>query len=197
MIAVYMRVSKGNGQDLASQESELRRWAANQDGQVKFYADKFTGKTMDRPGMQKLWADVQAGQVKTVCVWRLDRLGRTVSGLTSLFDELRRLKVNLVSLRDGFDLGTAAGRLMANVIASVAAYETEIRAERVRSGLEVARAKGKRLGPAPGSRKGKRLHVTSEKEAAVRKLKADGATVSAISRAVSLSRVTVYSILRS
>jgi DNA invertase Pin-like site-specific DNA recombinase len=48
---------------------------------------------------------------------RLDRLGRTAKGLTSLFDDLIRWKVNLVSLKDGLDLSTPAGRLMANILA--------------------------------------------------------------------------------
>lgn len=66
---------------------------------------------------------MERGEVSTIVVWRLDRLGRTASGLTKLFDELRARKVNLVSLRDGLDLATPAGRLMANVFASVAQYE--------------------------------------------------------------------------
>ena len=194
-VAVYVRVSKGRGQDTASQEPDLKRWADAQGEPVAWYRDKFTGKTMDRPGFNRLMRDIQAGKVKTVCVWRLDRLGRTAKGLVSLFDDLKDRKVNLVSVRDGLDLSTPAGRLMANVLASVAAYETEVRAERVLAGLEVARANGKRLGPAPGSRKGKRLHVTPEQEAIVRRLASEGQSKAAIARAAGLSRPTVYSIL--
>jgi DNA invertase Pin-like site-specific DNA recombinase len=69
-----------------------------------------------------------------------------------LFDDLIARKVNLVSLKDGIDLFPPAGRLMANVLASVAQYETEVRAERVIAGLAAARAAGKRWG---GSRKGR------------------------------------------
>ena len=60
---------------------------------------------------------VQDGTVSAIVVWRLDRLGRTAKGLTAPFDDLRDRKVNLVSLRDGLDLATPAGRLMANVLA--------------------------------------------------------------------------------
>jgi|APThiThiocy_cv2_1041547.scaffolds.fasta_scaffold89806_1 DNA invertase Pin-like site-specific DNA recombinase len=194
-IGIYMRVSKGRGQDTASQEPDLKRWAASQTEPVKFYADKQSGKTMDRPAFNKLMGAVQAGEVKTVCVWRLDRLGRTCKGLVTLFDDFRDRRVNLVSLKDGLDLGTAAGRMMAGVLASVAQYETEVRAERIHAGLEVAKAQGKRLGPEPGSRKGKRLHVTTEQEAVVRRLRSEGEGVSAIARATGLSRPTVYSVL--
>src|SRR5690242_15899508 len=125
-IAVYLRVSS-KSQDAASQEAELKRWAATLTEPVKWYRDRFTGKTMDRPGFNQLEREIAMGNVSTLAVWRLDRLGRTAKGLTALFDDLVKRKVNVVSLKDGLDLSTPAGRLMANVLASVAAYETEVR----------------------------------------------------------------------
>lgn len=192
-VAIYVRVS-GKRQDTASQESDLKSWAERQDRPVIWYRDKFTGKSMDRPGMAKLLSNLGAGRVSAVVVWRLDRLGRTAKGLTALFDDLVNRKVNLVSLRDGFDLATPAGRLMANVLASVAAYETEIRAERVIAGQAAAREKGKHLGRRPGIRT--RLKVTPEQEHLVKRLKAEGRGVSAIARSTGLSRPTIYSILK-
>ena len=103
--ALYLRVS-GRGQDTASQEPDLKRWADSQDGPVVWYRDKFTGKTMDRPGWNKLAKDIEAGKVRKLACWRLDRLGRTAKGLTALFEELVTRKVNLVSLKDGLDLST-------------------------------------------------------------------------------------------
>jgi DNA invertase Pin-like site-specific DNA recombinase len=125
-------------------------------------------------------------------VWRLDRLGRTAKGLTALFDELAERKVNLVSLKDGLDLSTPAGRLMANVLASVAQYETEVRGERVAAGQAKARKDGKTWG---GSKAGVRKKVTPEQEQAIRHLKAEGKGIAAISRAVKLSRPTIYDVL--
>ncbi len=125
-------------------------------------------------------------------MWRLDRLGRTASGLTALFDDLQQRKVNLVSLKDGLDLCTPAGRLMANVLASVAQYETEVRAERVRAGQAVARANGKTWG---GSKPGKRKKVTATQEKMIRQMKDQGEAITAIARAVGLSRPTVYDVL--
>src|SRR3954453_15271044 len=100
-VAVYLRVSKGRGQDTASQEPDLKRWVAAQGEPAAWYRDKKTGKTMERPGMDRLMADIAAGKVRTIVVWRLDRLGRTAKGLTALFEDLTARKVNLVSLRDG------------------------------------------------------------------------------------------------
>jgi DNA invertase Pin-like site-specific DNA recombinase len=193
--AIYLRVSKGRGQDTASQEPDLKRWAAGQAEPVLWYRDRQTGKTMDRPGMTKLLVDIASGKVRTIVVWRLDRLGRTAKGLVALFEDLQAHKVNLISLKDGLDLSTPAGRLMANVLASVAAYETEVRAERIQAGLDVARAAGRHLGRPKGSGKGTRAKVTREQEATIRRAKSEGMKVAAIARATGLSRPTVYSVL--
>ncbi len=191
-IAIYVRVSSDK-QLHRSQLADLKRWeAANPDAVVRFYRDKASGKTMDRAGWNKLWADVEAGKVSRIVVWRLDRLGRTAAGLTSLFENLQERRVGLLSLRDSLDLSTPSGRLMANVLASVAAYETEVRAERIRAGIAAAKAEGKTWG---GRKEGSRNRSTSEKAKAVRKLHAAGENVSAIARTVGLSRPTVYSIL--
>ena len=191
--AIYVRVSSKQ-QDHTSQLPDLNRWAeAYADGPVKWYRDKFTGKTMDRPGWNRLEADMIAGKVSRIVVWRLDRLGRTAAGLTALFEDLQRRSVGFESIRDKIDLSTAAGRLMANVLASVAAYENEIRSERIRAGQAVAKANGKTWG---GSVKGRRLTVTDEQIDVIRRLKGEGERVAAIARAVGLSRPTIYSVLR-
>ena len=190
--AIYLRVSS-KSQDIASQEPDLTRWAeAHPDDPVRWYRDKSSGKTMDRPGFAKLLADVAAGKVDRVVVWRLDRLGRTAKGLTALFEDLLARKVDLVSLKDGLDLGAPAGRLMANVLAGVAAYETEVRAERIYAGQAAARAAGKRWG---GSPKGRRLKVTEEQAAVAKRMDGEGQGVTAIARATGLSRPTIYRVL--
>lgn len=191
-IAIYVRVSSRK-QDTRSQEPDLKRWAeAFADLPVKWYRDKATGKTMDRPGWKRLEADMLAGTVSKIVVWRLDRLGRTASGLTALFEDLNRRNVGFESLRDKIDLSTAAGRLMANVLASVAAYENEVRSERIRAGQAVAHANGKRWG---GSQKGRRVKVTPEQSQAIHRLKYEGQKIAAIARATGLSRPTVYNVL--
>jgi DNA invertase Pin-like site-specific DNA recombinase len=192
-IAVYVRVSSKQ-QDTKSQKPDLQRWVeAYADGSpVKWYSDTFTGKTMERKGWKALEADVEAGRVAKIVVWRLDRLGRTASGLTKLFDHLTARKVSLVSIKDGLDLATPAGRLMANVLASVAQYETEVRAERVLAGLAVARAKGVKLG---GSMKGRRITVTQEQVASVIRNHREGMKPARNARAVGLSRPTVYRLI--
>lgn len=194
IIAIYVRVST-NRQTTRSQAADLKRWVAAHAGEgvrVRWFRDKQTGTTMERPQWKKLEGLIQEGKVSQLVIWRLDRLGRTASGLTKLFETLQESGVNLVSLKDGLDLGTPSGRLMANVLASVAAYENEIRSERVRAGMQAARAAGKRIG---GSKAGVRKTVTTTKAKAIKKLKADGESITAIAKAVGVSRPTVYSVL--
>ena len=148
---------------------------------------------MDRPGWIKLEAALRAGKVSKIVVWRLDRFGRTAGGLCQLFEELQERRVGLVSLRDSIDLGTASGRLMANVLASVAAYDNEVRSERVRAGQAVARANGKIWG---GSKPGVRKVVTPAQVKVIRRMKRDGESVAEIARTVGLSRPTIYTVVK-
>ena len=133
--------------------------------------------------MNKMMDALNAGKLERIVVWRLDRLGRTCKGLCALFDELRERKVDLVSLRDGFSLNSPAGRLHARILASVAEYETEVRAERVRAGQAAARAKGKTWG---GSKPGRFFKVTPEQIDAIRKMVDEGQKISRIARITGL-----------
>jgi DNA invertase Pin-like site-specific DNA recombinase len=81
---------------------------------------------------------------------------------------------------------------MAGVLASVAAYEVEVRGERVRAGQQVARAAGKTWG---GRKVGQRIKLTEEREAAIKRLRADGASIAAIARTTGVSRPSVYTAL--
>lgn len=188
-VGVYLRVSSTKGQETRSQEPDLQTWAKAQPDESVWYRDRFTGTTMTRPGLDRLLDDVRSGKISKICVWRLDRLGRTAKGLLTLLDELQALNVGFVSLREGFDITTPAGRLMAGVLASVASYETEVRKERQLAGIAKAKADGKSWG---GRKAGTRVKLTEEKEVAIRQLHQQGQSVAAIARTVGLTRKTVY-----
>ncbi len=191
LTAIYVRVSTTT-QDHASQLPDLERWVAAHDGNVKWYRDKFTGKTMERPAMNRLMRDLRAGKLERIVVWRLDRLGRTAKGLCELFEELRAQKVDLVSIRDGFSLTSPSGRLHARILASVAEYENEVRSERIRAGVAAAHAKGKRWG---GSEKGWYWRVTPEQLKAITQMIGRGDGITAVAKATGLSRPTIYRVL--
>lgn len=195
MIAVYARVSSTT-QDTKSQDRELQRWAGTQDDEVKWYRDKATGTKMDRPGMTALLTDIRAGVITQVVVWRLDRLGRTAKGLLQFFEEeLAPRKVGFVSLRDAVDLSTPSGRLMLTILAAVAQFETEVRSERQRAGIEAARAKNDGRCHWGGRRKGTRVKVSAEKEAAVKAMYEADKPIAEIARVVGLGRQSVYRVL--
>jgi DNA invertase Pin-like site-specific DNA recombinase len=189
--AIYCRVSSRD-QTHASQLPDLERWAEAHGGEVAWFKDTFTGRSMNRPGMDRLMEQLRSGRVERIVVWRLDRLGRTTKGLCALFDELTERSVDLVSLKDGFSLASPAGRLHARILASVAEYETEIRAERVAAGQAVARRNGKKWG---GSKKGWRWKVSDDQMAAILEMHGSGKPITQIARVTGLSRPTVYRVL--
>lgn len=186
---IYLRVSSAKGQDTKSQEPDLQTWAKAQPDEVVWYRDRFTGTVMQRPGLDRLLDDVRRGKITRVCCWRLDRLGRTAKGLLTLLDELQTLGVGFVSLREGFDLSTPAGRLMAGVLASVSAYEVEVKKERQFAGIARAKADGRTWG---GRKRGTRVKLTVEKEQLIHRLHAEGKPIAAIARIVGLTRKTIY-----
>ena len=194
--AVYVRVST-NQQSTRSQEPDIKRWLAAQNpenlGAVTWYSDAATGRNMNRSGWQKLQKAIDVGTVQQLVVWRLDRLGRTASGLCKLFEDLQAKKVRLVSLKDSVDLDTPAGRLVANVLASVAAHETEVRGERVKAGQQAARDAGKVWG---GSKRGRLVGITPEQAKAILQLKGEGKGPAEIARTVRCNRSTIYRVIR-
>src|SRR5262249_38086261 len=114
---LYVRCSHTD-QTTASQEGDLERWANAQDPaeEIRWYRDVGkTGTNFNRPGWQALEADVEAGNVKRIVLWRLDRLGRAAGETITIMDRFDASGVTLVSLRDGFDSQTASGRLMRNM----------------------------------------------------------------------------------
>ena len=111
------------------------------------YVDQGVSGAKDRrPALDRLVADARRRQVDTVVVWRLDRLGRSLKHLVTLLDEFHAVGVGFVSLGEGIDLHTPAGRLQLHILAALAEFERARIAERVAAGLARARQNGTRLG---------------------------------------------------
>lgn len=192
--AIYVRVSS-NPQSIRSQRPDLKKYIAvyaDKKTKVHWFVDKMSGKTMDRPEWNKLYKKILANRIERLIVWRLDRLGRTASGLTKLIEEMNEHKVKFISIKEGMDLSTPAGRLMANVLASVAAYEVEVGSERIRAGQKAARAAGKSWG---GSNKGRLNTITKEQAKAVIKMKDKGEKISVIAKTLNMNRTSIYRVL--
>jgi DNA invertase Pin-like site-specific DNA recombinase len=110
------------------------------------YADQISGTADRRPGLDALMKDARRRKFDTVVVWALDRAGRSLPHLVTLIDELQSLGIAFVSLREGLDLSTAAGKLQLHILAALASFERERLRERTIAGLQRARSNGKRLG---------------------------------------------------
>lgn len=147
-IAIYARVSTSNGQSPEMQLTELREYATRRGWKISAeYIDHgISGTRERRPQLDRLWADCRKRKVDAVLVYRYDRFARSLRQLVNALDEFRALGINFVSLHEGVDTSTPNGRLVFGLFASIAEFERELIRSRVRSGLAVARAKGKRLG---------------------------------------------------
>src|SRR3954469_7843891 len=145
-VALYARVSTQD-QTCENQLLELRRYAEARGWEAVEYVDHAISGAKDRrPALDQLAADVRRHQVQAVVCWRLDRLGRNLRHLVLLLDEWQSRGVAFVTLGEGIDTSTPAGRLVAGVLGSIAAFERDRTQERIMAGLARARAQGKRIG---------------------------------------------------
>jgi DNA invertase Pin-like site-specific DNA recombinase len=140
-----------------------------------------------RPRREEILKAARAGKIDAVVVWKLDRWGRSVIDLATTVLELHECNVQFISLTDHFDVGTPAGRLLLNVLASVAEFERDLIRERVRAGVARARARGELLG---------RPRTARCHSAEVERLHREGMNQTAIAKRVGISRGSVQGILR-
>ena len=129
---------------IASQKSE--GWVCLPD---RYDDGGFTGGNMDRPALQRLLADIGAGKVDCIVVYKVDRLSRSLIDFSRIMDTLDQNKVSFVSVTQQFNTSTSMGRLMLNVLLSFAQFEREIISERTRDKIAATRRKGKWAGGLP------------------------------------------------
>ena len=109
----------------------------------------FTGGNMHRPALTRLLADIEAGKIDNVLVYKVDRLSRSLLDFAKMIDILDRHHVAFVSVTQQFNTATSMGRLVLNVLLSFAQFEREIISERTRDKIAAARRKGKWSGGMP------------------------------------------------
>ncbi len=142
-------------------------------------------RAVDRPGMQRLLEYAAVGD--TVVVWRVDRLGRSLIDVLNTVTLLRERRIGIRSVQDGIDPATSSGRLMLNMLATLAEYERELITERVNAGVAAAQAAGTRFGRPPVE-----PTVIAEKLGIVNDARAKGRTATDAARLVGWSRATFY-----
>lgn len=147
----YLRVSTDeqarSGLGLAAQRERIRQEAERRRWAVEWIVDDgYTAATLDRPGITAALTGLRSGEYTTLVVAKLDRLSRSLLDFAGLMERAQREKWNVVCLDLGIDLATPQGQLMANVMASFAAYERELIRQRTRDALQALKSRGVRLG---------------------------------------------------
>jgi DNA invertase Pin-like site-specific DNA recombinase len=144
--ALYARVSTLD-QEPENQLAELRRYIEARGWSPTEYVDHgISGTKERRPALDQLLADAKRRRFDVLVCWRLDRLGRSLKHLITLLDELQALGVAFVSLAEGIDATTPAGKLQMHILGAIAEFERARIVERVRAGLARRVAQGKPLG---------------------------------------------------
>ncbi len=133
----------------------------------------FSGGNMERPALKRLLADVKAGKIDIICVYKLDRLSRSLLDFMTLAEMLEQYNVSFVSVTQDINTSTSAGRMMLNILMTFAQFEREILAERILNSVAGAKKRGKYCGGVPPlgyyvSGKSKKLVIKKEEAEAVR-----------------------------
>jgi DNA invertase Pin-like site-specific DNA recombinase len=185
-VAAYVRVSTRHQKD-DGQRAEIKKWLDStgiDPAQVRWYADKETGTTLRRPAFEQLQADIFHGKVKTVVMWKLDRLSRRLKdGVVTLADWCDRgLKIVVVTQQ--LEFNGPVGRTLAALLLGLAEIENEYRRERQAAGIVIAKKKGVYKGRAKGT--------TKSKPARAMELRDKGLTAPEIATALGVSERTVF-----
>ncbi len=183
MLVGYMRVSS----DSDRQTTDLQRDALLAAGvdERHLFEDHASGAKDNRPGLDTALAFVRPGDV--LVVWKLDRLGRSLSHLLTIVNTLREQKVAFRSLTEGMDTTTASGELIFHVFGALAQYERALNRERVVAGLAAAKRRG-RVGGRPYA-------ITGEKLEAIIAALEGGMSKAAICRNFDVKRTTLIETL--
>jgi putative DNA-invertase from lambdoid prophage Rac len=185
-----MRVSTSD-QKLDSQEKELMRSCKMRGWKnATVYADKMSGAATTRPALERLLHDMRAGKIERLVCFKLDRVGRSLTHLALIVDEMARLNVPLICTSQGIDTSESnpCGKFQLAVLMAVAEFERGIIRERVNAGLAAAKERGVQLG---------RPKTLNERAPEVIRLKKAGHGLRAIARQLSMPVSSVHSILKS
>lgn len=151
--AIYTRKSSEEGLDQAfnsldAQYEACAAYIASQKGEGWFLVPEryddggISGGTLERPAMQRLLADIDAGRVQQIVVYKIDRLTRSLSDFAKIVDRLEARDASFVSVTQSFNTATSMGRLTLNMLLSFAQFEREVTAERIRDKIAASKRKG-------------------------------------------------------
>ncbi len=158
--AIYSRKSSEEGleQSFNSLDAQREACAAYIDSQRhegwlalddRYDDGGYSGGTLERPALQRLIRDIEAGRVDTVVCYKIDRLSRSLTDFAKLVDVFERNRVTFVSVTQSFCTTTSMGRLTLNILLSFAQFERELPGERIRDKFAASRARGMWMGGSP------------------------------------------------
>lgn len=152
-VAIYLRVSTRE-QTTMNQEINLKEYCERNDYEIyKIYKDEgVSGAKTSREGLDLMLQDMRKGFFKTIIVWKLDRLGRSIQHLLQILQELHNRKVRLICTDMNIDTETAQGKFFFTIVGAFAELEREIIRERINLGISRAKAQGKKLGRPAGAK---------------------------------------------
>lgn len=143
-VAIYCRVSTEE-QNADKQEDICKEYCKRQRYEIfKVYKDVISGTTSSRPDFNKLLFDMRHYKFNAIMVTKLDRLGRSLQHLLSLFEEFKNKGVDFISVTQNIDTSTSAGKLQMQIMGAFAEFERNIISERTKEGLKKAIGVGKR-----------------------------------------------------
>ena len=143
-VAIYARVSTED-QTLENQVDICEEWALNNGHKVfKIYTDVVSGSKASRPGFNELLKDMRQYRFRMIITTKLDRVGRSLQHLLSLFDEFQNKKVEFVAVTQNIDTTTATGKLQLQIMGAFAEFERNLISERTKEGLRGKVNVGKR-----------------------------------------------------
>jgi DNA invertase Pin-like site-specific DNA recombinase len=194
-VGVYVRVSSGKGQKDDSQRDVIGQWLANNGvdpDAIEWYADVESGRKMTRPEFDRLQRDIFQGTVKTVVVYKVDRVARRLREGINVLCEWCDKGVRFVSVTQHIDVNGVVGRMVAAVMLGLAELEWEYRRDRQRAGIETAKKKDQNKPPGEKTYKGRVAGTTNGKPERAAELRAKGLTADEIAASMKVSVRTVW-----
>ena len=189
-VCIYVRVSTTK-QTVENQIQVLREYSDRCGYQVtQIYSDNgISGSKgrQDRPGLDQMLRDGVQRKFEMVLVWSVDRLGRSVTHLVEVMNELNELKIDLYFNQQSIDTSTSSGRMIFGIFGCISEMERSLISERVKSGLDRAVSQGKKLG--------RPTKMNEGMKSAVKLLREKGMGIKQISKQLQIGVGTVYSVL--
>lgn len=189
-VGCYVHVSTSR-QNAEGQEAEIRRCLKSNEipeSAVEWFTDKETGTTLDRPAFKRLQGAVFGGRIRTVLVWKLDRLSRRLHDGVAVLADWTERGVRVVAVTQELDLTGPVGRMVAAVLLGLAEIENDYRRERQAAGIKVAKKQRQYKGRQRGTFKGRPERA--------RALREKGLAAAEIAAAMGISPRSVFQYLQ-